>query len=143
MNDHPQFVVYQFHFSEQVGRALHYVGSTTVAQFRRRMLDHASARGSRLTQAAIERDVSLTLVRVTTTDTRLLERVIKHNGHFDRYCHRCGSRSPDVDIRHLSFDALASYLSRTTERRHHACNVTLPSRHVTTAEPWTATRWSK
>lgn len=88
----PIYVVYMFHFAEKVGNAQHYVGSTTVLNFTRRMRDHSHGSASALTAEAVKRRIDLWIARTWFTSDRGLEQRLKAASRYSLKCPICKER---------------------------------------------------
>lgn len=74
------------HFAQPYKHARHYVGWAD--DLARRLEEHASGNGARLTEVIHDAGIPFTLAR-TTHGTRNLERAIKNAGGAVRYCPIC------------------------------------------------------
>jgi len=71
--------VYVLHFESPLAHAKHYIGSTT--DVKRRMIEHASGTGARLTEVIAEKDIGFILAAlgvVPLLDLRRMERRAKN-----------------------------------------------------------------
>jgi predicted GIY-YIG superfamily endonuclease len=78
--------VYLLHFSPPLAHARHYLGWTP--DLARRLEDHQTGRGARITQVATERGITLHLTRTWPGD-RHLERHLKRRKDAPRLCPIC------------------------------------------------------
>lgn len=94
----PHFVVYLLHFDPPVGTARHYIGSSIATNLQRRLSEHASGRGSRLTAYAFKHHHRVRLVNLFPAYTRRLEQLLKQAGHYSRHCPICnpGIETPEL-----------------------------------------------
>lgn len=82
-------ILYLLHFDRPIGRAVHYLGSTTETQLMQRVRQHQLGHGSRLTEIARLRRIAFWLATVIPVPSRDHERRIKTNGHFSKKCSVC------------------------------------------------------
>lgn len=84
-----EYITYLIHFSKPVKHARHYLGSTRVECFKRRMQEHCRGDGSRLLKRALAADQVLYIARIWQETDRSRETTIKRSGHLPRYCPIC------------------------------------------------------
>jgi hypothetical protein len=73
--------------SHPLGRAAHYIGTTSVG-VDKRLAVHREGRGSRMLAAAVERGIAFSVVR-TWPGGRDVERQLKRQRNAPRLCPRC------------------------------------------------------
>lgn len=83
--------IYLLHFEVKLHHASHYLGSTT--DLDRRLTDHATGRGARLTQVLLELGIEWKLARLWIarrgTNLREVERHVKRHANGRRLCPVC------------------------------------------------------
>lgn len=82
--------IYLLHFERRISprhTTQHYLG--IAKDLEARLADHASGQGARLTQVAVERGISWTVVRTWKGD-RTFERRLKNRKHANYLCPLCG-----------------------------------------------------
>jgi predicted GIY-YIG superfamily endonuclease len=82
--------VYLLHFSEKYKRAGHYLGYTK--DFERRIAEHRSGVGARLTQVVVELGITLELAKFWKNKTREFERTLKRRKYAPRICPICKNK---------------------------------------------------
>lgn len=80
-------MVYLIHLDRPIGRSRHYLGWANDAELR--FEEHLSGKGSRLTVAACNKGIAMTLCRVWPEGTRSLERQLKNKGRIWQHCPIC------------------------------------------------------
>lgn len=90
-------VCYLLHFERPLGRARHYLGITRTDQLQRRLRDHATGNGARLTRAAVQRGVKIGVVRIFRRQSWEAERLLKRRGNLHRLCPVCQDRQRPGD----------------------------------------------
>lgn len=103
-------LVYLLHFDPPVAHARHYLGSTPDHNLHRRMQEHASGRGAKLTSVAAARGVRMTLARIWHAPDRTLERKMKVAKHLNRHCPVCQRGETDNPV--LTAPAVLASLDR-------------------------------
>lgn len=98
-------LIYLLHFEPPVSHARHYLGSTPDHGLSRRMQEHASGRGAKLTSVAAARGVQMTLARIWHAPDRTLERRMKAAGHLKAHCPVCQRGETDNPVLTASHDA--------------------------------------
>lgn len=94
----PEIVVYLLHFTQPVGRARHYLGSTTLREFNTRMKRHQAGTGAALTSRAVELDIGWWIARTWIVETRADERRAKKRGHFATLCPFCNGEQSHTHL---------------------------------------------
>lgn len=84
-----QTVLYLLCFDTPIGRAKHYIGSTTLKCLPSRMARHLQGTGSHLTKAMAQLGSGFTLARIIPIKHRSEERRIKNIGHYHTRCPIC------------------------------------------------------
>jgi len=79
--------VYLLHFHSPIEHAKHYIGST--ADIAKRMAEHASGNGARITNELGQRGIGFTLARVWEVPSRDFERKFKDQNNGPRFCPIC------------------------------------------------------
>lgn len=88
--DHaPERVCYLLHFAAPIGIARHYLGIARADRLARRLHDHATGNGARLTRVAGERGIPIALVRLWRDSSYNIERKLKARGSLARLCPIC------------------------------------------------------
>jgi hypothetical protein len=83
-------MVYEYHFSQKIHHAGHYIGYCSDERFEERQKEHERGCGARLTQVAVERGITLKLARVWPGKGRKFERMLKiKNKNGPRLCPIC------------------------------------------------------
>lgn len=85
--------VYLLHLSRPLGnerhQASHYLGYSPDRHLDQRIADHRAGQGARITQVAVERGITLTVVRTWPGLSRTDERRMKNQHHHARLCPVC------------------------------------------------------
>ena len=95
-DSHQRIVVYLLHDAAKASKQIHYVGSTTSAQWERRMADHRAGNGGATTRRLVSQGADLRCVRIWNDVTRDDERRIKRNGHLSKACPACRGELPMI-----------------------------------------------
>jgi len=91
-------VVYLLHFARPLGgRALHYIGATTLGSLADRIAAHRHGRGARITAAANAADIEYEVVR-TWVGGRAMERGLKRRKNAARLCPVCHDWALQVEL---------------------------------------------
>jgi predicted GIY-YIG superfamily endonuclease len=84
------YIVYLLHF-EQTGKAKHYIGICLKERLTKRLWEHATQRGARLTSRVVAAGHTLYLTKTWEACDPQLEKRIKQAGHFERRCPMCAT----------------------------------------------------
>lgn len=101
-----RLVLYLLHFSRPVGRARHYLGSTTGDRLTERLREHQRGVGSSLTRRAIELGVTMYLAATIPVASREQEKQFKRRGHLNRVCLICRRGLDEPGELDASFQAI-------------------------------------
>jgi predicted GIY-YIG superfamily endonuclease len=87
-------MIYLLHFSQPISpdhTTQHYLGYCVSGGLERRLKAHRSGQGARLTQVAIERNITFTCVRIWQ-GTRTYERLLKRRKESPKLCPVCSGQ---------------------------------------------------
>jgi predicted GIY-YIG superfamily endonuclease len=82
-------LVYLLHFEKPLKHAQHYIGSTTDHGLARRMGEHATGQGAKLTAAVARARIPMTLARLWYSPDRRLETKLKAGRNARALCPVC------------------------------------------------------
>lgn len=99
--------IYLLHFERPLHHARHYLGITE--DIARRMADHSSGNGAKITKALKEAGIGFTLVAVWSGATRNDERSLKNMRNTPQICPECnpyGTRRIGLGLKKISKEVL-------------------------------------